>query len=147
LTKLTRTLGFTSVPNVGILPGGLIQFLSADRRGGQVILYPDGQLFARILAPKGQVAGVGMLSASPGRVDSLPGPAREHSGGRVRDRRWGLAMLVSSATWHGAWPLYTPHRGRAVLIDTAASQRIIRLPSTLPDSNGRMVWVQAISWR
>jgi hypothetical protein len=55
------------VPGVGILSGGLIQVVSANWREGQVILYPDGHLFARIPAPKGQVAGFGALSVSPGR--------------------------------------------------------------------------------
>jgi len=34
-----------------------------------------------------------------------------------------------------------------VLIDTAGSHRIIRLPSTLPAGNGHTVRVHAISWQ
>jgi hypothetical protein len=49
--------------------------------------------------------------------------------------------------WHGSWLSYTPPRGHPVLIDAAASHRIIRLPSTLPAGNGRTVRVQATSWR
>jgi len=49
--------------------------------------------------------------------------------------------------WHGSWLLYAPPLGQAVLIDTAASHRVIRLPKTLPGSNGRTVWVQAVWWR
>lgn len=157
----TRALGFTSVPYVGILPGGLIQLLSSDRRGGQVILYPDGQLFASIPAPKGQGAGFGMLSASPGRqvvayiLTKVPG-----NGSTVFLVRPGTAPVAVYRTahggspcslpplaWHGAWLLYTPHGGHAVLIDGVGSHRIIRLPTTLPGSNGRTVRVQGISWR
>jgi hypothetical protein len=155
----TRALGFTSVPYVGILPGGLIQLLSADRRGGQVILYPDGQLFARIPAPKGQVAGFGMLSASTGRqvvayiLTSEPGNrstvflvrAGSAPVAVYRTAHGSSPCALPPLAWHGSWLLYTG--GRAVLIDTAGSHRIIRLPSTLPDGNGRMVRVQAASWR
>jgi hypothetical protein len=157
----TRALGFTSVPYVGILPAGLIQLLSANWRQGQVILYPDGQLFARIPAPKGQVAGFGELSVSPGRqmvayilYDSSgiastvflvrPGSAPVAV---YRTAHGGGVCAPPALAWHGSWLLYTPPLGRPVLIDTAASHRIIRLPSTLPGSDGRPVRVQAVSWR
>ena len=157
----TRALGFTSVPYVGIIGGGLIQLLSATRRGGQDILYPDGQLFASIPAPKGQVAGFGNLSASPGRQMVAyilyegsglaptvflvrPGSAPVTV---YRTAHGGSPCSLPPLAWHGSWLLYAPHWGRAVLIDTAASHKIIRLPSALPASHGRTVRVQAISWR
>src|SRR5512132_514866 len=50
--------------------------------------------------------------------------------------------------WHGSWLSYSPPQGHPVLIDTAGSHRIIRLPSTLPGGgNGHTVRVQAVSWR
>jgi hypothetical protein len=157
----TRALGFMSVPGVGILSGGLIQLVSANWRQGQVIVYPDGRLFARIPPPRGQVAGFGALSVSPGGrmvayiVTQLPG-----NGSTVFLVRPGRAPVAVYQTahggascgpvplaWHRSWLSYTPPRGHPVLIDTAASHRIIRLPSTLPAGNGRTVRVQAISWR
>ena len=73
----TRALGFTSVPYVGILRGGLVQLLSvsANWRQGQVILYPDGQQ----------------------SVDDLPGTPRERSGGGIPDRARAVALRSSSA--------------------------------------------------
>ena len=161
----TRALGLTSVPQVALLDRGLIQLLSANWRQGQVILYPDGQLFARIPAPQisvaeGQVAGFGQLSVSPGRrmvayilydgsgIASTVFLVRPGSPPLAvyRTAHGGGVCSVPPLAWHGSWLLYTPPLGRAVLIDTAASHRIIRLPSALPDSNGRMVRVQAISW-
>ena len=157
----TRALGFTSAPSVGTLGSGLIQLVSANWREGQVILYPDGRLFARIPAPRSQVAGFGALSASPGRrmvayiltKDSgnrstvflvRPGSAPVVA---YRAAHGGASCGLSPLAWHGSWLSYTPPRGHPVLIDTAGSHRIIRLPSTLPGSNGRTVQVQAISWR
>jgi hypothetical protein len=157
----TRALGFTSVPGVGILGGGLIQLVSVGWREGQVILYPDGRLFARIPPPRGQVAGFGALSVSPGSrmvayiLTKLPG-----NGSTVFLVRPGHAPVAVYQTahggascgpvplaWHGSWLSYTPPRGHPVLIDTAGSHRIIRLPSTLPGGNGHTVRVQAVSWR
>jgi hypothetical protein len=157
----TRALGFTSVSGVGILGGGLIQLLSAGWREGQVILYPDGRLFAKIPAPKGQVAGFGALSASPGRrmvayiLTDEPGNGSTvflvRPGGApvavYRTAHGGAPCALPPLAWHGPWLSYTPPRGHPVLIDTAGSHRIIRLPSALPGSNGRTVRVQAISWR
>ena len=157
----TRAFGFTAVPYVGILRGGLIQLLSASWRQGQDILYPDGQLFARIPAPKGQAAGFGELSASPSRrmvayiVTREPGNrstvflVRPGSApvAVYRTAHGGSPCSLPPLSWHGSWLLYAPHGGRAVLIDGVGSHRIIRLPSTLPGSNGRPVRVQAISWR
>jgi hypothetical protein len=159
----TRALGFTSVPQVGILAGGMVQLLSvaANWKEGQVILYPDGRLFARIPAPRGQAAGFGALSASPGRrmvayiLTNEPG-----NGSTVFLVRPGSAPVAVYRTahggspcappplaWHGSWLSYTPARSHPVLIDTAAGHRMIRLPSTLPSGNGRRDRVQAISWR
>jgi len=158
----TRALGFTSVPEVSILGGGLIQLLSASRREGQVILYPDGQLFARIPAPRDQVYGSGQLSVSPGRrVVAYILIKQSGNWSAVFLVRPGSAPVAAYRTvpasaspctlpplaWHGSWLLYTPQSDQAVLIDTAGSHRIIRLPATLPASNGRTVRVQAISWR
>jgi len=157
----TRALGFTSVPQVMLPGGGMIQLLSANWREGQVILYPDGHPFARIPAPQGQVAGFGQLSVSPGRRMVAYILASEPGNGSTvflvragsapvavyRTAHGGAPCALPPLAWHGSWLLYTPPRGRAVLIDTVASHRIIRLPSTLPDSNGRMVRVQATSWR
>jgi hypothetical protein len=157
----TRALGFTSVPGVGILSGGLIVVVSAGWREGQVILYPDGRLFARIPAPRGQVAGFAALSASPGRrmvayiLTNEPGNASTvflvRPGGApvavYRAAHGGVSCGPVPLAWHGSWLSYTPPRGHPVLIDTAGSHRIIRLPSTLPGGNGRRDRVQAISWR
>jgi hypothetical protein len=159
----TQALGFTRIPEVGVLRGGLIQLLSVSRnwREGQVILYPDGHVFARIPAPKSQEVGFSGLSASPGRRvvayiltrDSgkrstvflvRPGSARVAV---YRNAGGPTPCAPPPLAWHGPWLLYTPHRGRAVLIDTAGSHRTIRLPATLPGSNGRPARVQAISWR
>ena len=160
----TRALGFRSVPYVGILGGGLIQLLSSSAgwRQGQVILYPDGQLFARIPAPpKGQVAGFGLPSAGPSRRavayvltnDSGNSPTVfvVRPGGApvavYRTAHGGSPCAAPPLAWHGSWLLYTPPGGRAALIDTTGSHRIIRLPSTLPGTNGHTIRVQAISWR
>ena len=157
----THALGFTSVAGVGILGGGLIDLLSAGWRDGQVILYPDGRLFTRIPAPRGQVAGFGALSASPGRrmvayiLTKLPGTRSTVFLVRpgtapvavYRAAHGGASCGPVPLAWHGSWLSYTPARGHPVLIDTAASHRIIPLPSTLPAGNGRTVRVQAISWR
>jgi hypothetical protein len=157
----TRALGLTSVPQVALLGGGLIQLLSASWREGQVILYPDGRLFARIPAPKGQVAGFGWLSVSPGRR-TVAYILTKDSGNEstvflVRPGSAPVAVYQAARgvspcappplAWHGPWLLYTPRQGRAVIIDMAGSHRIIWLPSTLPGSNGRTVRVQAISWQ
>jgi hypothetical protein len=156
-----RALGFTSVPGVGILSGGLNQLVSAGWRHGQVILYPDGRLFARIPAPKGQVAGFGALSVSPGSrmvayiLTKLPGSRSTvlvvRPGGApvaiYQTAHGGASCGPVPLAWHGSWLSYTPPRGHPVLIDTAGSHRIIRLPSTLPAGNGRAVRVQAVSWR
>jgi hypothetical protein len=157
----TRALGFTPVPQVMLLPGGLIQLLSANWREGQVILYPDGHLFARIPAPKGQAAGFGALSASPGRRMVAYILTKDPGNGATvflvrpgsapvavyRAAHGGAPCSLPPLAWHRSWLLYTPHQGHPVLIDTAGSHRIIRLPSTLPGSNGRTARVQAISWR
>jgi len=156
-----RALGFTAVNYVGILGGGLIQILSANWRVGQDILYPDGQLFARIPEPKGQVGGFGEVLASPGGqvvayiLTKVPGNGSTvflvRPGGPpvavYRTAHGGVPCASPPLAWHGSWLLYTPHGGRAVLIDGVGSHRIIRLPSTLPGSNGRTVRVQGISWR
>lgn len=163
----TRALGLTSVPQVSLLGGGLIQLLSANWRQGQVIIYPDGQLFARIPTPQislaaGQVAGFGEVSVSPSRrmVAYILHNGSNYDASTVFLVRPGSAPVAVYRTahgggvcaplplaWHGSWLLYTPPLGRAVLIDTATSHRVIRLPSALPDSNERVVRVQAISWR
>jgi hypothetical protein len=159
----TRALGLTQLADVEILRGGLIQFLTgpASQWPGQVILYPDGQLFARIPAPAGRVAGFGPLAASPGGR-AVAYVLTKDSGGSSTVfvvRPGGAPVAVYRAAhgsspcslpplaWHGSWLLYTPHRGRAVLIDTAGSHRIIRLPSALPANNGRSLQIHAISWR
>jgi hypothetical protein len=159
----TRALGLTGIPEVQILRGGLIQFLSASANGrqGQVILYPDGQLYARIRAPKGQVGGFGTLSVSPDRrmvayiLTKHPGDSSTifvfRPGGApaavYRTAHGGSPCALPPLAWHGSWLLYTPHGGRAALIDTAGRHRIIRLPPTLPGSNGRTLRVHAISWQ
>lgn len=156
----TRALGFTSVPGVGVL-GGLIQLVSANWREGQVILYPDGQVFARIPAPKGQVAGFGALSVSPGsRMVAYILTKEPGDGSTVflvrpgsapvavyQTARGGASCGLPPLAWHGSWLSYTPPRGHPVLINTAGRHRIIRLPSALPGGGGRTVRVQAISWR
>jgi hypothetical protein len=157
----TRALGLGSVSSVTILSGGLIQLLPGNWRQGQVILYPGGQLFAKIPAPKGQSAGFGQLLASPsaqmiayilydnsGIASTVfvvrPGSAPQavyhtaHGGG---------VCSLPPLAWHGSWLLYTPPLSHAVLIDTASNHRIIGLPSALPGSNGRTIRVQAVSWR
>jgi len=63
----TGALGLTGIPEVGILRGGLIQLLSGSWRQGKVFLYPDGRMYARIPGPRGDLAGFGVLSASPER--------------------------------------------------------------------------------
>jgi hypothetical protein len=160
VTASTRALGLTGIPQVGILTGGLIQFLSANWRQGQVILYPDGRMFARIPAPKGQAAGFGELSVSPGnrlvayiltRVAGntstvflvRPGSAPV----AVYRTAWSSPCALPPLAWHGSWLLYTPPDGAAALINTAGRHRIIRLPVTLPGSNGRPVRVRSISWQ
>jgi hypothetical protein len=157
----TRVLGLAGISEVGILRGGLIQLLSGSWRQGQVILYPNGRLYARIPGPKGHLAGFGALSASPDRravayiLTKYPGDISAvfvfRPGGApvamYRTDRGGSPCSLPPMAWHGSWLLYTPHGGRAVLIDTAGSHRIIRLPSTLPASNGRTVRVHAISWQ
>lgn len=156
----TRALGLTSVPYLGILGRGLIQLLSANWRQGQVILYPDGQLFAKIPAPKGQAAGFGALSVSPSRRmvayiltdDSNDGSTiflvRPGSSAVAvyRTAHGSSPCAAPPLAWHGSWLSYAPPGGRAVLIDTVGSHRIIRLPSTLPGGNGRSVRVRAVSW-
>ena len=145
------------------MPGGLVQLLSvsASWRRGQVILYPNGQLYARIPAPRGLTAGFGELSASPGRrvvayiLTREPGNAATvflvRPGGApvavYRAAHGGSPCALPPLAWHGSWLLYTPHGGRPVLIDTAGSHRIIRLPSTLPGRNGHTVRVLAHTWR
>ncbi|HEX9516870.1 MAG TPA: hypothetical protein VF940_11915, partial [Streptosporangiaceae bacterium] len=107
----TRALGLTGIPEVWILRGGLVQLLSvsANWRQGQVILYPDGQLFARIPAPQGQVAGFGELSASPGRrliayiLTTEPGNSPT-----VFVVRPGGAPVAVYRTAHGARPALFP---------------------------------------
>jgi hypothetical protein len=159
----TRALGLTGTPEVWILRGGLIQLLSvsANWRQGQVILYPDGQRYARIAEPKGDVAGFGALSASPGRrvvayiLTKEPGNSRTvfvvRPGGApvavYRAAHGGSPCTLPPLAWHGSWLLYAPRGGRAVLIDTVGSHRIIQLPPTLPGSNGRTLRVHAVSWR
>jgi hypothetical protein len=157
----TRAVGLTRIPAFGILRGGLIQLLSGSWRQGQVILYPDGRLFARIPEPKGDVAGFGELTASPSRravayiLTKEPGNSPtiyvvRPGGARVavyRAARGGSPCALPPLAWHGSWLLYTPRGGRPVLIDTAGSHRIIRLPPTLPGRNGRAVRVHAVSWR
>ncbi len=159
----THALGLTGLADVEILRGGLIQLLSvsASWREGQVILYPDGQLLARIPVPKGRVAGFGLLAASPDRRvvayiltkdsgDSSTVFVVRPGGAPVavyRTAHGGSPCSLHPLAWHGSWLLYTPHGGRAVLIDTAGRHRIIRLPSTLPGSNGHTVRVRAVSWR
>jgi len=159
----TRALGFRSMPYLGMLRGGLVQLLSvsANWRDGQVILYPDGQLFARIPGPTGQVTGFAGLSASPGHR-SVAYILTNDSGNAatiflVRPGAAPVAVYRTAhgpspcapppLTWHGPWLLYAPHRGHAVIINTAGSHRVIRLPSTFPGSDGRAVRVQAVSWR
>src|SRR5258706_154201 len=159
----TLALGLTGIPEVWILRGGLVQLLSvsANWRQGQVILYPDGQLFARIPAPQGQVAGFGELSASPGRrliayiLTTEPGNSVTvfvfRPGGPpvalYRTAHGGSPCALPPLAWHGSWLLYTPHRGPPLSVDTAGSHRIIPLPSTLPGSNGHTVRVLAHTWR
>jgi hypothetical protein len=157
----TRALGLTGIPEVGIVGGGLIQFLSPGWREGQVILYPNGRMFARIPAPKGQVAGFGELSVSPrSRMIAyilITEPGHRSTIFLVRPGSAPVAIYRTAhgsspcafppLAWHGPWLLYTPRGGRSVLIDTAASHRIIRLPATLPGSNGYPVPVHGVSWR
>jgi len=107
------------------------------------------------------VAGFGALSVSPGSrmvayiVTKLP--ASRSPVFLVRPGHAPVAVYQTAhggascgpvpLTWHGSWLSYTPPRGHPVLIDTAASHRIIRLPSTLPAGNGHTVRVQATFWR
>jgi hypothetical protein len=157
----TRALGLSGIPEVWILRGGLIQLLSGSWRQGQVILYPNGQLYASIPGPRGDVAGFGALSASPDRravayiLTREPGNSPtvfvvRPDGAPVavyRAAHGGSPCALPPLAWHGSWLLYTPHGGRTVLIDTAGSHRIIQLPSMLPDRNGRTLQVHAVSWR
>jgi hypothetical protein len=159
----TRALGLTGIPEVWILRDGLIQVLSvsANWRQGQVILYPDGQLYASIPEPKGHVAGFGALSASPDRhmvayiLTKEPGNSPTvfvvRPGGApvavYRAAHGGSPCALPPLAWHGSWLLYTPRGGRPVLIDTARRHRIISLPPTLPGSNGHTLRVHAISWQ
>jgi hypothetical protein len=159
----TSALGLTGPADLEILRGGLIQLLSVSARWreGEVILYQGGQLYARLPAPKGQVAGFGALSASPGRrivayiLTREPGNqatallVRPGSApvAVYRTAHGGSPCSLPPLAWHGRWLLYTPRGRRAVLIDTAGSHRIIRLPATVPGSNGHALRVRAISWR
>jgi hypothetical protein len=119
----TRALGFTSLPALRALRGGLIQLLSvsANWREGQVILYPDGQVFARIPAPKGQVAGFGELSVSPGSRTVAYILTKDSGNGSTvflvrpgsapmaeyRTARGGAACDLPLA-WHGSWLFVHP---------------------------------------
>jgi hypothetical protein len=158
----SRALGLTGIPEVGVVGGGLIQFLSAGWREGQVVLYPDGRVFARIPAPpKGQVGGFGELSVGPGNRMVAYILIREPAGVSTvfvvrpggapvavyRTARGSSPCALPPLAWHGSWLLYTPRGGRAVLIDAAGSHRVIRLPAALPGSNGRPARVEAVSWR
>jgi len=160
----THAAGLTGVPAVTVYRGGLIQFLSTGFRHwrqGQVILYPGGRLFARIAAPpKSQQVGYGELSVSPGRrvvayvVTSEPSGAStvfavRPGGTPVAEYRTAHGSSPCGRVplaWHKSWLLYTHHKGGAVLIDTAGRHRIIRLPATLPASNGQPVPVEGASW-
>jgi len=156
-----RALGLGSVSSVTILSGGLIQLLPGNWRQGQLILYPGGQLFARIPAPKGQPPGFGQLLADPSAqmvayilydssgVASTVFVVRPGSApvAVYHTSRGGGVCGLPPLAWRGSWLLYTPPLSHAVLIDTAPNHRIIGLPSTLPGSNGRTIRVQAVSWR
>lgn len=156
-----RALGLGSVSSVTILSGGLIQLLPGNWRQGQLILYPGGQLFARIPAPKGQPPGFGQLLADPSAqmvayilydssgVASTVFVVRPGSApvAVYHTARGGGVCGLPPLAWRGSWLLYTPPLSHAVLIDTAPNHRIIGLPSTLPGSNGRTIRVQAVSWR
>jgi hypothetical protein len=116
---------------VGILRGGLVQLLSvsANWREGQVILYPDGQLFARIPEPKGQMAGFGGLSASPSRRMVAYILTNDSGNGSTiflvrpgsapvavyRTARGPSPCAPAPLAWHGSWLLYSPYRGHAVI--------------------------------
>jgi len=153
-----RALGFTSAFYVDVLRNGMIQLVSGNWRQGQAILYPDGQLFARIPAPGGQVAGFGEVSASPGfRMVAYVLDSETGHGSTVFVVRPGSTPQAVYRTaqagspcslplaWRGSWLLYA-RVGYAVLIDTMGGGRIIRLPTTLRASDGRAVRVNSISW-
>jgi hypothetical protein len=57
-----------------------------------------------------------------------------------------LQLYRDVGSWHGQAETLN-NLGRALLIDTAGSHRIIRLPPALPGSNGRTLRVHAVSWR
>src|SRR5260221_291635 len=109
-------------------------------------LFRYGQLFARIPRPKGQVAGFGALSASPGRRvvayiltmdsgDSSTVFVFRPGGPPVavyRTAHGSSPCALHPLAWHGSWRLYPPHGGRAVIIDTAGRHRIIRLRPPSP---------------
>lgn len=103
-------------------------------------------------------------------ITGRPGVAFEvHESGPWFMAGWhGAEHLVAATGWPEMWArsgnligvlhrpgsrsfgyaVFSPTGTRlATLIDTAGSHRTIRLPSTLPGSNGRMDRVQAISWR
>jgi hypothetical protein len=155
-----RAVGLTGIPEVLILDGGLIQVLSAHWRQGQVILHQDGRVFARIPSPKGQASGFGQLSVSP--RNAVVAYILTTSSGRstvfivrpggsaqavYRTARGSSPCALPPLAWHGSWLLYTPQRGQPVLIDIAGGHRIIRLPATLPGSDGRPVRVRAAAWQ
>ena len=109
----TRALGLTGIPEVWILRGGLVQLLSvsANWRQGQVILYPDGQRYARIAGTKGRRRWLRGTLGQPGpprgrlhphegawqQSDGLRRPAGRCSGRRVPGRPRGLALHSSPA--------------------------------------------------
>jgi hypothetical protein len=143
---------------VYVLPGGgLVQALSSGWRQGQVIFSPDGQVVARIPAPRNRATvGFGIVSEGPGRVLAYA-VDNQASGATVFLARWGAAPVAVYRTargsspcapslfWHGSWLLYSART--PVLIDASGSHRVIRLPATLPLGGGRTVRVISASWR
>ncbi len=151
-----QTLGFQRIPHMYLLDGGLIELLSTDWRR-EVILHPDGAVFARASAPAHRFNGFGDQTASPGgsmvayALTSVFGGARvyvlrqgDRHGELVYRTRQGVAECDLPLAWNGRWLLFTPHGADPVAIDMDGGSGPIELPDLsqwLPWGTGTVSWM------
>jgi hypothetical protein len=129
---------------MSVFDSGLMELLSRTWR--EVVLRPDGSVFARLKVPSdGSVAGFGD-QASDREGDTVPyvltptGRPRHSTvyllrpgatGGEVLYSGRGDSPCAIAVAWHDRWLLFALSSGRGMLIDTTGRQAPVDLTAAI----------------